>query len=114
MGGPSGAGLDELDKLKALAKFLQIEEITYFVDPVPRAELADWYRASDLVCVPSYSESFGLVALEAQACGTPVVATAIGGLRTDCIRWYFWFISRWTRSSRLVSGNLKIDFRATT
>jgi D-inositol-3-phosphate glycosyltransferase len=82
MGGPSGAGLDELDKLKALAKFLKIEEITHFVDPVPRAELADWYRASDLVCVPSYSESFGLVALEAQACGTPVVATAIGGLRT--------------------------------
>ena len=82
MGGPSGAGLDELDKLKALAKFLKIEEITHFVDPVPRTELADWYRASDLVCVPSYSESFGLVALEAQACGTPVVATAIGGLRT--------------------------------
>ena len=82
MGGPSGAGLDELAKLKALAKFLKIEEITHFVDPAPRAELPDWYRASDLVCVPSYSESFGLVALEAQACGTPVVATAIGGLRT--------------------------------
>ena len=82
MGGPSGAGLDELDKLKALAKFLKIEEITHFVDPVPRIELPDWYRASDLVCVPSYSESFGLVALEAQSCGTPVVATAIGGLRT--------------------------------
>ena len=44
--------------------------------------LPDWYRASDLVCVPSYSESFGLVALEAQACGTPVVASAVGGLRT--------------------------------
>jgi D-inositol-3-phosphate glycosyltransferase len=44
--------------------------------------LPQWYRASDLVCVPSYSESFGLVALEAQACGTPVVATAVGGLRT--------------------------------
>jgi D-inositol-3-phosphate glycosyltransferase len=41
-----------------------------------------WYRAADLVVVPSYSESFGLVALEAQACGTPVVATAVGGLRT--------------------------------
>ena len=82
MGGPSGAGLDELDKLKALAKFLKIEEITHFIDPVPRDQLPDWYRASDLVCVPSYSESFGLVALEAQSCGTPVVATAIGGLRT--------------------------------
>jgi D-inositol-3-phosphate glycosyltransferase len=44
--------------------------------------LADWYRAADIVVVPSYSESFGLVAVEAQACGTPVVAAAVGGLRT--------------------------------
>jgi len=82
MGGASGSGLNELEKLKTLAKFLKIEDVTHFVDPVSRQELPNWYRASDLVCVPSYSESFGLVALEAQACGTPVVATAIGGLRT--------------------------------
>jgi D-inositol-3-phosphate glycosyltransferase len=82
MGGASGSGLNELEKLKVLAKFLKIEDVTHFVDPVSREVLPDWYRASDLVCVPSYSESFGLVALEAQACGTPVVATAIGGLRT--------------------------------
>jgi len=82
MGGASGSGVNELEKLKALAKFLKIEDVTHFVDPVSREFLPDWYRASDLVCVPSYSESFGLVALEAQACGTPVVATAIGGLRT--------------------------------
>ncbi len=82
MGGASGSGLNELEKLKVLAKFLKIEDVTHFVDPVSRQELPNWYRASDLVCVPSYSESFGLVALEAQACGTPVVATAIGGLRT--------------------------------
>jgi D-inositol-3-phosphate glycosyltransferase len=82
MGGASGSGLNELEKLKVLAKFLKIEDVTHFVDPVSRELLPDWYRASDLVCVPSYSESFGLVALEAQACGTPVVATAIGGLRT--------------------------------
>jgi D-inositol-3-phosphate glycosyltransferase len=44
--------------------------------------LADWYRAASVVCVPSYSESFGLVALEAQACGTPVVAASVGGLTT--------------------------------
>ena len=72
----------KLESLKVLAKFLKIDDVTYFVDPVSRDLLPDWYRASDLVCVPSYSESFGLVALEAQACGTPVVATAIGGLRT--------------------------------
>jgi D-inositol-3-phosphate glycosyltransferase len=82
IGGASGSGLNELEKLKVLAKFLKIEDVTHFVDPVSREFLPDWYRASDLVCVPSYSESFGLVALEAQACGTPVVATAIGGLRT--------------------------------
>jgi D-inositol-3-phosphate glycosyltransferase len=82
MGGASGSGLNELEKLKTLAKFLKIEDVTHFVDPVSRENLPNWYRASDLVCVPSYSESFGLVALEAQACGTPVVATAIGGLRT--------------------------------
>jgi D-inositol-3-phosphate glycosyltransferase len=81
MGGASGS-VNELEKIKSLAKFLKIEDITHFVNPVSRQILPDWYRASDLVCVPSYSESFGLVALEAQACGTPVVATAIGGLRT--------------------------------
>jgi D-inositol-3-phosphate glycosyltransferase len=81
MGGTSGS-INELEKIKSLAKFLKIEDITHFVNPVSRKVLPDWYRASDLVCVPSYSESFGLVALEAQACGTPVVATAIGGLRT--------------------------------
>jgi D-inositol-3-phosphate glycosyltransferase len=81
MGGTSGS-INELEKIKSLAKFLKIADITHFVNPVPRQALPDWYRASDLVCVPSYSESFGLVALEAQACGTPVVATAIGGLRT--------------------------------
>ncbi len=82
MGGVSGSGHDELVKLKQLAKFLGVEDIVHFVDPCLRNDLPDWYRASDLVCVPSYSESFGLVALEAQACGTPVVATAVGGLRT--------------------------------
>jgi D-inositol-3-phosphate glycosyltransferase len=81
IGGTSGY-INELEKLKSLAKFLKIEDITNFVDPVSRTVLPDWYRATDLVCVPSYSESFGLVALEAQACGTPVVATAIGGLCT--------------------------------
>jgi D-inositol-3-phosphate glycosyltransferase len=82
MGGASGGGVNELDNLKALAKFLKIDDVVHFIAPVSNHLLADWYRASDLVCVPSYSESFGLVALEAQACGTPVVATAIGGLRT--------------------------------
>jgi D-inositol-3-phosphate glycosyltransferase len=82
MGGPSGNGSQEPERLRSLAQFLGVSDVIKFMPPVPHEELSDWYRASDLVCVPSYSESFGLVALEAQACGTPVVATAIGGLRT--------------------------------
>ncbi|MFM8205188.1 MAG: D-inositol-3-phosphate glycosyltransferase [Actinomycetales bacterium] len=81
MGGPSGNGSQEPERLAGLARFLNVSDIVQFVPPVPHEELSDWYRAADLVTVPSYSESFGLVALEAQACGTPVVATAVGGLR---------------------------------
>ena len=82
IGGASGANTEEVDRLKELASWLGIQDVVSFSPPVLRADLPQWYRAADLVCVPSYSESFGLVALEAQACGTPVVATAVGGLRT--------------------------------
>jgi D-inositol-3-phosphate glycosyltransferase len=82
IGGDSGSGGAEVARLKTLVKWLNLNEVFHFLPPIPRMELPDWYRAADLVCVPSYSESFGLVALEAQACGTPVVATAVGGLRT--------------------------------
>jgi D-inositol-3-phosphate glycosyltransferase len=68
--------------LQELAEGLGITAQVRFVPPVPRAQLADWYRAADLVAVPSHSESFGLVAVEAQACGTPVVAADVGGLPT--------------------------------
>ena len=82
IGGASGANQSEVERLKELTTWLGIDDVVRFAPPVLREELPQWYRASDLVCVPSYSESFGLVALEAQACGTPVVATAVGGLRT--------------------------------
>jgi D-inositol-3-phosphate glycosyltransferase len=82
VGGASGANTEEVDRLKELAAWLAIDDVVRFTPPVPRRDLPKWYRAADLVVVPSYSESFGLVALEAQACGTPVVATAVGGLRT--------------------------------
>ena len=82
VGGASGANTEEVDRLKELSTWLGIDDVVRFSPPVPRKDLPQWYRAADLVVVPSYSESFGLVALEAQACGTPVVATAVGGLRT--------------------------------
>jgi D-inositol-3-phosphate glycosyltransferase len=82
VGGPSGSGLDAPDSLVKLAADLGIADLTRFMPPVPQRQLADWYRAATAVVVPSHSESFGLVAVEAQACGSPVVAAAVGGLRT--------------------------------
>jgi len=82
VGGPSGAGRADPDQLVELAASLGISDVLRLEPPCPQPELADWYRAATAVLVPSYSESFGLVAVEAQACGTPVVAAAVGGLRT--------------------------------
>ncbi|WP_134739854.1 D-inositol-3-phosphate glycosyltransferase [Nocardioides sp. 503] len=82
VGGPSGSGLDRPESLAALATELGIDDVVRFVPPVSQAELACWYAAATVVAVPSYNESFGLVAAEAQAVGTPVVAAAVGGLTT--------------------------------
>jgi D-inositol-3-phosphate glycosyltransferase len=82
VGGPSGSGLARPERLQGLAAQLGLTEHVRFVPPVPQDQLPDWYRAANLTVVPSYSESFGLVAVESQACGTPVVAAAVGGLRT--------------------------------
>jgi D-inositol-3-phosphate glycosyltransferase len=82
LGGRSGTGLARPHDLEELATGLGLDDVVRFVKPVDRPVLAEWYRAADLVVVPSYSESFGLVAIEAQACGTPVVAARVGGLPT--------------------------------
>lgn len=82
VGGPSGSGLEHPESLAQLADALGIADVVRFVPPVAQSTLADWYSAATLVCVPSYNESFGLVAVEAQAAGTPVVAAAVGGLTT--------------------------------
>jgi D-inositol-3-phosphate glycosyltransferase len=70
----------ERGRLQALAKSLGVESQVRFVGPVAQAELAGYLSLADVCVVPSYSESFGLVALEAEACGTPVVAARVGGL----------------------------------
>ncbi|GAA2425998.1 D-inositol-3-phosphate glycosyltransferase [Actinomadura vinacea] len=82
VGGPSGSARCRPDGLEALAAQLGIGDVVRSEPPVPQGELADWYRAADVTVVPSHSESFGLVAVESQACGTPVVAASVGGLRT--------------------------------
>jgi D-inositol-3-phosphate glycosyltransferase len=83
VGGASGpAGHDEVEKLGRLIDELDLGDRVRFVPPQPHHILSSYYRAADVVLVPSRSESFGLVALEAAACGTPVVASAVGGLLT--------------------------------
>ncbi len=82
VGGPSGSEVGAPGRLDGLASDLGISGSVRFEPPCPQGELADWYLAATVVLVPSHSESFGLVALEAQACGTPVMAAAVGGLRT--------------------------------
>lgn len=82
VGGASGSGLDRPTALTDLSEGLGIADVVRFIPTVTQQDLADWYAAASVVCVPSYNESFGLVAIEAQACGTPVVAARVGGLST--------------------------------
>jgi D-inositol-3-phosphate glycosyltransferase len=83
VGGPSGPdGEAELTRLHELTSKLHLTDRVRFVPPQAHHELARYYRAVDVCLVPSHSESFGLVALEAAACGTPVVAAAVGGLQS--------------------------------
>lgn len=83
VGGPSGSeGPAELAEVRRIIAELGLHERVHFIDPQPHHLLSTHYRAADVVVVPSRSESFGLVALEAAACGVPVVAAAVGGLRS--------------------------------
>jgi D-inositol-3-phosphate glycosyltransferase len=84
-----------------LAGSLGIADLTRFVPPVAQATLADYYRAASVTVVPSYTESFGLVAVESQACGTPVVAAGVGGLLTAVAD---------GRSGLLVDGHDPVDY----
>lgn len=81
IGGPSGPDGDrEMAALRGLTTTLHLDDRVHFVNPQPHDQLAGFYRAADVLTMPSRSESFGLVAAEAQACGLPVVASRVGGL----------------------------------
>jgi D-inositol-3-phosphate glycosyltransferase len=103
VGAPSGSGLEAPRQLQELAASLGIADLVQFLPPQPPDRLAEHYRAADVAVVPSHNESFGLVALEAQACGTPVVAAAVGGLSTAV---------RDGSSGVLVSGRDPADYAA--
>lgn len=104
VGGPSGSGLEHPESLAQLADTLGLRDVVRFVPPVAQEELARWCSAATLVAVPSFNESFGLVAAEAQATGTPVVAAAVGGLTT---------VVRDGHSGLLVHGHDPEDWAAT-
>ena len=81
VGGSSGRDGDvQAAEAHALVDELGLHDQVHFIEPQPHHVLSSWYRAANVVLVPSRSESFGLVALEAAACGIPVVASAVGGL----------------------------------
>jgi D-inositol-3-phosphate glycosyltransferase len=79
-GASGGSGERELTRLRALADSLGVSSDVRFVGATSHTRVPVFYRAADVAVVTSYSESFGLAALEAHACGTPVVGTAVGGL----------------------------------
>jgi len=104
VGGASGPeGPAEMARLRTLVVGCGVADRVRFVPPQPHGGLADYYRAADVCLVPSRSESFGLVALEAAACGTPVVAAAVGGLRS---------LVAHTATGFLVEGRDPADFAA--
>ncbi len=103
VGGPSGSGLEHPESLAQLSTELGLDDVVRFVPPVAQQDLARWCAAATLVAVPSYNESFGLVAAEAQATGTPVVAAAVGGLTT---------VVRDGHSGLLVEGHEARDWAA--
>jgi len=83
VGAPAGDdGVREMEALQRKVKSLDLGHLVTFAEPVPHRQLVDVYRAADLVLVPSRSESFGLVAAEAQAAGVPVIAASVGGLKS--------------------------------
>ena len=93
--GGANDGDEEVDRLRDLAKDLEVDQMIDFVGRVDQEELPYYYNAADVCVVPSYYESFGLAALESMACGTPVVATRVGGLSTVVHHGHTGYLKSW-------------------
>lgn len=104
IGGPSGeSGAAEMEALKLQARDLGLGDRVHFIPPVPRDQLAVFYQAADALIMPSRSETFGMVAAEAQACGVPVIAADVGGLS---------YIIEHNKSGLLIDGHDPADYAA--
>jgi D-inositol-3-phosphate glycosyltransferase len=104
IGGPSGdGGTAEVERLQHLTADLGLTSRVHFIPPVARDQLVSFYQSADALIMPSRSESFGLVAAEAQSCGVPVIAANVGGLP---------YIIEDGKSGILVTGHDPADYAA--
>ena len=94
VGGDDGQN-QEVERLRQLARDLDVAEVVDFVGRVDQEELPVYYSAADVCVVPSFYESFGLAALESMACGTPVVASRVGGLSTIIQHGHTGYLKSW-------------------
>ncbi len=93
--GGDANGDQDVDRLRGMAKTLNVEDIFHFVGRVDQSDLPRYYNAADVCVVPSYYESFGLAALESMACGTPVVAARVGGLSSIVQHGHTGYLKPW-------------------
>jgi len=111
VGGSTNGG-QELEMIRSLARDLEVDEVFDFVGRVDQEELPLYYNAADVCVVPSYYESFGLAALESMACGTPVVATRVGGLSTIIQHGHTGYLKSW-RCPEAFAGSLEMILSST-
>ena len=110
--GGGGPGEPETDRVRRLAEERQVDGMIEFVGRVDHDELPLYYNAADVCIVPSYYESFGLVALESMACGTPVVASRVGGLPTIVHHGHTGYLKSW-RCPEAFANSVEMIFAST-